>query len=499
MNMALTGPHNQHDPPLATCLDAPASTSSALRQDSADREVVVDVRNVSKAYRLYDQAQDRLKHSLLWRFGRSYGREFWALRNVSFSVRRGEALGIIGRNGSGKSTLLQIIAGVLQPTTGEVWVRGRVGALLELGSGFNPELTGRENIYLSGAILGLSRREMEERVADIAAFADIGDFLDQPVKTYSSGMFVRLAFAVATSTEPDVLLVDEALAVGDVFFRQKCYQRLQCMLEQGTAVLWVSHALTEVEQFCQHALLLHEGDPLYYGPATQTVKRYYLLDQQTSRPQAPPRAPAPSPSHPLPSPRLSHLPFRPACPWPSTDAFLPLDHLPQVTDGSARCTAVAVCNLSGQPTLVFEQGDAALFYVEWELLRPVEAPTAGIVLFNDRGIAVHGKDTLAHGIPSPCALPAGTRLRTVHRIALELAVGEYTFEVGLAMLPLEHYAYYHTYTHSELHACVVRLCHVPNVAALAIVWRTHWTTTQLLHHGIANLPGSANLWVVHPS
>src|SRR5262249_37626888 len=200
-------------------------------------DVVVAVCNVGKMYRLYDRPQDRLKHQLLGRFGKSFGREFWALRDVSFEVRRGEVLGIIGCNGSGKSTLLQILAGVLQPTTGEARVKGRVAALLELGSGFNLEYTGRDNIFMNGRILDIPQAEMAKRFEEIVAFADIGAFIDQPVKTYSSGMFVRLAFAVTISVDADVLLIDEALAVGDVFFRQKCYQRLERLREQGVAMV----------------------------------------------------------------------------------------------------------------------------------------------------------------------------------------------------------------------------------------------------------------------
>ena len=196
---------------------------------------------------------------------------------MSFDVRRGEVVGIVGRNGSGKSTLLQIMAGILQPAAGEVRLWGRVGALLELGSGFNLDCTGRENVVLNAAILGMSRREIARRVDEIVAFADIGEFIDQPVKMYSSGMFVRLAFAVTTSLDADVLLIDEALAVGDVFFRQKCYQRLAALRERGVAIVLVSHALNEVEQFCQRALLLHGGHVTFEGPAIEAVKRYYLI------------------------------------------------------------------------------------------------------------------------------------------------------------------------------------------------------------------------------
>ncbi|MBM3769915.1 MAG: ABC transporter ATP-binding protein [Acidimicrobiia bacterium] len=196
-------------------------------------ELAVAVRDVGKRYRIYSQPQDRLKQMVFGRFGRHYGEDFWALRHVTFDVAPGERFGVIGRNGSGKSTLLQMIAGTIAPTEGEVDIRGRVAALLELGSGFNPEFTGRENVFLNAAIQGLSREQVLARFDDIAAFADIGEFIDQSVKVYSSGMFVRLAFAVSTSMEADVLLIDEALAVGDVFFRQKCYRRLESSRATG--------------------------------------------------------------------------------------------------------------------------------------------------------------------------------------------------------------------------------------------------------------------------
>jgi lipopolysaccharide transport system ATP-binding protein len=195
-------------------------------------------------------------------------------------VRRGEVLGIIGCNGSGKSTLLQILAGVLKPTTGEAHVKGRVAALLELGSGFNTEYTGRDNIFMNGAILDVPRAEMEKRFEEIVAFADIGAFIDQPVKTYSSGMFVRLAFAVTISVDADVLLIDEALAVGRHFLPTEMLPEARMLREHGIAIIFVSHAMTDVEQFCQRALLLHQGNVVFQGTASEAVKRYYLLEQR---------------------------------------------------------------------------------------------------------------------------------------------------------------------------------------------------------------------------
>jgi len=224
-----------------------------------DAELAISVQNVSKMYRIYERPQDRLKQ-MLWRGRRMYGREFWALRNASFEIHKGETLAIIGRNGSGKSTLLQIIAGTMAPTEGQVQVNGRVAALLELGSGFNPEFTGRENVFLNGAILGMSQAEMERRFDDIAAFADIGHFIDQPVKFYSSGMVVRLAFAVQASVSPEILIVDEALAVGDMAFQRKCYRRIESLRENlGTTILMVTHDMNAVVRFCSRAILLENG------------------------------------------------------------------------------------------------------------------------------------------------------------------------------------------------------------------------------------------------
>lgn len=243
----------------------------------APDDIVISVRNVGKMYRIYNQPQDRLKHMLFWRFGKQYGRDFWALRNISFDIRRGETMGIIGRNGSGKSTLLQIIAGTLAPTEGESSLLGRVAALLELGSGFNPEFSGRENVYLNGAILGLSRDEMQTRFEEIVAFADIGEFIDQPVKFYSSGMAVRLAFAVQTKVPKDVLIVDEALAVGDEAFRRKCMRELDAFRDSGGTVLMVSHDAQTIIRQCDRALLLQNGRMIVCDEAKPVVDLYQKL------------------------------------------------------------------------------------------------------------------------------------------------------------------------------------------------------------------------------
>ncbi|MGC9502970.1 ABC transporter ATP-binding protein [Baaleninema sp.] len=238
-------------------------------------DFAISVRNVSKSFRRYRHPTDRLKELLFP--GHQKYQEFWALQNVSLEVPKGQTLGIVGRNGSGKSTLLQIIVGTLMPTDGEVNVNGRISALLELGSGFNPEFTGRQNVFFNGQLLGLTKQQIEERFEDIVAFADIGDFIDQPAKTYSSGMFVRLAFAVATSVDPDILVVDEALAVGDEAFQRKCFSRIEALQSRGGTTLFVSHSASKVVELCDRALLLDRGEMLLFHEPKFTIDRYHKL------------------------------------------------------------------------------------------------------------------------------------------------------------------------------------------------------------------------------
>lgn len=247
-------------------------------------DIAIRVQGLSKCYGIYANPRDRLKQFVLPRLQRligqapkQYFREFWAVKDVSFEVKKGETVGIIGRNGSGKSTLLQMICGTLSPTSGSIQTNGRIAALLELGSGFNPEFTGRENVYMNAAVLGLSKEEVDKRFDDIAAFADIGQFIDQPVKTYSSGMVVRLAFAVQSQVEPDILVVDEALSVGDAKFQAKCFERLRQLKENGTSILLVTHSSEQIVTHCSTAILLNNGTQLETGEPRHVVNRYMDL------------------------------------------------------------------------------------------------------------------------------------------------------------------------------------------------------------------------------
>lgn len=238
--------------------------------------VSIRVKDVSKVYRLYNEPSGRLKEIIL-RGRRSFHQDFWALKNISFKVEKGSTVGVIGRNGSGKSTLLQLIAGIVTPTSGEIDVSGRVSALLELGSGFDPEFTGRENVFMNGSILGLDRGEISMRFKDIEKFAGIGDFINQPVKLYSSGMYVRLAFATAINVNPEVLLVDEALAVGDVMFQHRCMSKIREIQQKGKTIFFVSHDIGAVQKLCTEVIFLEKGEVLCKGDPEKVVQEYYKI------------------------------------------------------------------------------------------------------------------------------------------------------------------------------------------------------------------------------
>jgi len=237
---------------------------------------VIHVKNLAKTYRLYDRPADRVKETFHpWR--KQYHHPFHALKNVTFNVQQGETIGIIGRNGSGKSTLLQLICGILQPTSGTLNVKGRISALLELGAGFNPEFTGRQNVYLNASILGLTTEQTDTCLDDILAFADIGEFIDQPVKSYSSGMYVRLAFAVAINIDPDILIVDEALSVGDEAFQRKCFAQINKIKDRGGTILFVSHGAGLIVELCNRAMLLDQGELLLSGVPQKVVSLYHKM------------------------------------------------------------------------------------------------------------------------------------------------------------------------------------------------------------------------------
>ncbi|CAM3313560.1 sugar ABC transporter ATP-binding protein [Pseudomonas floridensis] len=404
-------------------------------------EIAISVRDISKCYYTYERPVDRLLHSLVPRLQRrlgrpvsAYGQEFWALRNVDFEIRRGETVGIVGRNGSGKSTLLQIICGTMRPSGGSVHTEGRVGALLELGSGFNPEFTGRENVYLNASVLGLSREEVDQRFSAIAGFADIGDFIDQPVKTYSSGMVVRLAFAVQAQVDPHILIVDEALSVGDAKFQAKCFERLRQLKHNGISILLVTHASEQVVTHCNRAILLEGGRVEMSGPPRAVVNRYMdLLFGRDRRmtpavPNAATNDPVPSaPVFPEQGPALNF----------EQDAF---DVRPGFNrheyrwgDGAA-CLMdfhLAVRDEAFPPSI--ESGSEVRLYVAIRFNQRVSHPVLGFTIKTKEGVTVYGTNSyLLDCEASRHLYEPGAQLRACLRFRNRLATGDYFISLGVA-------------------------------------------------------------------
>jgi len=398
----------------------PGRTGGAATQSACSlaADEAVRLEGVGKAYRIYRRRRDRWLDFFCPWLGPHYDL-VWALREVSFAVVRGQTVGILGPNGSGKSTLLQIVAGTLMPTEGWVAVRGRVAALLELGTGFNPEFTGRENVFLVGALHGLSGQEMAERFDAIAGFADIGPYLDLPVKTYSSGMLVRLAFSVAIHVSPDILLIDEALAVGDLRFQHRCMGRIRQLREQGVTLLFVTHDLDAAKRLCDRIHILERGRLVRSG-APDAVANWYLaymtggLPQSAAQPQA-------GPEHAWPT-----SPPEPTQP-PAQTGFEPFRH----GDGQGRIAAVRLLDERGQPLRAVPLEDWVQFQFDLEFHASVATPILGFYVRDRLGTDLVGVNTYQERVPLP-AVAAGDRLRVTFAVRLRLRPGHYSISPALA-------------------------------------------------------------------
>jgi len=339
--------------------------------------VALRIENVSKQYRTYARPGDRLKESLTRGRLRRH-KEFWALQNVSFEIDKGSIVGIVGPNGCGKSTLLQIIAGTLEPTHGEVWHEGRIAALLELGAGFDPEFTGVENIYLNASLLGLSRRETDHLFPQIERFAEIGDFLYQPVKTYSSGMYVRVGFAIAASVEPDILLIDEALAVGDAVFQHRCLGRLKELHERGTTVLFVSHDAAAVRALCSRAILMKAGTIVVDGKPADVLNRYQKIIMEREEAYRSESRSEPGAASEPEAPELTLTP-------------------PRFTyrhgDGSAEIIGAELLDATDRPVEIVETGERLTLRIAARLKTDLDEPVIGFLIKNRHGIHSYGTNT----------------------------------------------------------------------------------------------------------
>lgn len=457
---------------------------------------VLKVTSVSKQYALYKSPLHVLTRSL---FG-SLVREppsYSALRGVSFDLMPGDALAVIGRNGAGKSTLLQILSGVLEPTSGTVAVSGRVAGLLELGSGFNPEFSGRENVFINGAILGLSERQIRGRIAEIVEFADIGDYIDQPVKTYSSGMFLRLAFSVAIHAEPDVLLVDEALTVGDVFFQQKCYTRLKELRQNGMTVLLVTHSMADAAEFCNRGIVLSRGSVVFEGLGKEAVEYYFHHEHETPtgrQKREPVDAATESVGNAV---ALAMESVDSADPFvPNQSGVIDFEGAKQFGATSARALRALITDRDNKPKRVFGQGDWLRIYVDYKIDESLEVPVAGVQLINSKGVLVHGRNSLQFLGAPPSVEHGSAIVRCFQEIKLDIDVGEYTLDAGLAELPELVFGRRQRYSPSEIAPQMRLLCHVTGFAAISIIYQQESTPCLFSHYGVADLPGSQTVTVI---
>jgi lipopolysaccharide transport system ATP-binding protein len=403
-------------------------------------EVAIRVSGLSKAYEIYAQPSDRLRQfvwprlqRLLGRPARQYHRDFWALRDASFEVRRGQAVGIIGRNGSGKSTLLQIICGTLTPTHGQVRVNGRVAALLELGTGFNPEFTGHENVYLNAAVLGLTPQQIDERFLAITQFADIGEFINQPVKTYSSGMLVRLAFAVIAHVDADILVIDEALAVGDAYFTQKCMRFIRGFKEKGT-ILFVSHDVGSVRSLCEEAIWLDQGEVKDAGDVEGVTQQYQASIQMQLQEAEAPLAVQIAGSdivNPLQKAKVQNALVEHIG---SNRAYL-YDNLNRSSGwatGSARLIGIDIEDLAGNKMHEFEGGEVIRLKIKATALRSIYSPILGFVVKDKLGQALFGEHTFTY-MPTPIRLETGNDLLGLFEFQLPyLPDGDYAIAASIA-------------------------------------------------------------------
>lgn len=453
-------------------------------KNDAGGEIAVRVKNLSKAYKIFDTPGKRLCYHL---FHMNIGKDFWALRDVNFDIKKGEAFGIIGKNGSGKSTMLQILAGIIKATSGEVEVSGKIAALLELGSGFNPESTGYENIYMNAAILGVEKDEIENKIQEIIEFADIGDFIDQPVKTYSSGMYIRLAFAVAINVNADIILIDEALAVGDLFFRQKCYARLNQLKEVGKTIILVTHAMGEVEQFCDRAVLFHQGEQIMLGRSQEVVKKYYLINQNDNATREELNGAD------IQSDFSNRDSFSNG--WKITEeSFYDLSAVKEIGTGQATLLKVGLFDQNGKVKRVFQQGENAYLYYEFEILSNLNAPITGFLLYDNRNTIVHGKDIMQYGDTKiPTEVKKGDIISVLQVIQLNVATSDYSVEVGMCHIPYQYFAQRGNFMQEELDQVSKKVCACNQVGFFSVIPRAEGAPTQITFHGHADLEGHGEI------
>lgn len=391
---------------------------------------VIRVRGLSKKYNLYEKPIDRMKEALSFS-DKSYHREFYALKDVSFSVHKGETVGIIGCNGSGKSTILKIVTGVLNATSGEIDIHGRISALLELGAGFNMEYTGIENVYLNGTMIGMSREEIDAKLQDILDFADIGDFVYQPCKTYSSGMFVKLAFAVAINIDPEILIVDEALSVGDVFFQAKCFRKFESFKEMGKTILFCSHDLGSISKYCDRVIVMHKGRVVQEGPPKEMIDLYkqILVDQYDDGEKKTPATPV-----------AEAAPVGAAAFW--KDRMEQNEKVLAYGDNSANIIDFAIVDSCGRITNTIRKGEQFEVRMKVRFNRSVADPIFAFTFKNLMGTEICGTNTMYERV-NVSSKNEGDVQAVSFTQRMDLNGGEYLLSLGCTGFEQNNFVVYH--------------------------------------------------------
>ena len=478
----------------------PVAGEPEIQNENNTSQVLLDVRNVSKMYHLWESPRARLIYGLWsqvppWAPRRlitlaqarktKLGHDFYALQDISLELRRGESVAILGRNGSGKSTLLQIVCGTLQPSGGIVTRRcRRIAALLELGSGFNPEFTGRENVYLNGAVLGLAKEEVDARFDQILEFAEIDQFIDQPVKTYSSGMMVRLAFAVQVQLDPDLLIVDEALAVGDIFFQQKCFAYMRQLKERGCSFLIVSHDTGAIQHFCDRGVVLVEGRKIFDGISRDAVREYYLA--VSGRRNVALNTPETDTEelHPKRGQKLAE-PER----W---FKFSQSNHDLNVP---AELTRWSCADESGKVVDSFLPGQTIKLFAEFKCRVAVREASAGFAIRDKTGQVVHGKHQYQIGLIDRINSDVRFGLRCEFWFTCRLGPGEYTIEFGLVDIGVNPAHSADTSTSVSPDEFSEILCHPPPVGRFAVIPEASDPIQRKGHFGIVDVDAETNFWL----
>jgi lipopolysaccharide transport system ATP-binding protein len=476
-------------------LQPPNSESETPTQE----ELLLSLKGISKSYRLWRKPYERFLYGILNSVPAHVpgavrraataqkdrlGHDVFALSEINLDIYKGGSIGIIGRNGSGKSTLVKLIAGVLQPTGGQISVKTkRVAALLELGSSFEPDFTGRENVLLHGAMLDLPEKENQARLKEVLEFSEIGEYFEQPVRTYSSGMMLRLASSI--TLRPELLIVDEALAVGDIFFQQRCFQKIRELVDQGVTILLVSHDLRSIGEFCEKTLLLHQGRVVYYGDSNTAINRYYGLTASF-------RFLKPTESSKRSGDGVENTLAAPA----SADILLePVNAMTPNQDAAARFIGFKVMDQDGEHTGIFRQGDWLTVVYDIEVRAEIENLSCGIVYRDDRGFFLHSKYLFQNDMRKLRHARAGERLRATISSRLDLNAGHYT--LGLDLIAIPDLAFVDgklTFAAFDLHQ--QRICTTPGLFAFTVSFNADRHGAEFTHLGLFDLPTRMSLEVV---